>query len=148
MTDRYIVIFEKDFKRNYVHIRDVADCFLYAMDNTAAMAGRPYNLGLDEANYSKEELALKVKKFVPDFYVHFSEIGSDPDKRNYIVSNQRLREAGFEAKRGLDAGIPELITCYRMLGRGAIQECLRRRLCFKRLRRNWLRGTVWPKPRP
>ncbi len=118
VTDHYIVLFEKDFKRNYIHIRDVADCFLHCIENAEAMIGRPYNAGLDAANLSKEELALKVKKYVPDFYIHFAEIGSDPDKRNYIVSNQRLREAGFEAKRSLDDGIVELMKAYRMLGRG------------------------------
>ena len=84
---------------------------------TAQMAGRPYNCGLDAANLSKAELALTIKKFVPDFYIHFAEVGQDPDKRNYIVSNQRLREAGFEAKRSLEQGIQELIKGYRMLKR-------------------------------
>jgi nucleoside-diphosphate-sugar epimerase len=113
--DGYIVIFEKDFKRNYIHIRDVADCFLHCIQNSTSMAGRPYNAGLDEANLSKEELALKVKDHVPNFYLHFAAVGSDPDKRNYIVSNQRLREAGFKAKRTLDDGIIELLKGYRML---------------------------------
>jgi nucleoside-diphosphate-sugar epimerase len=117
-TDGYLVIFEKDFKRNYIHIRDVADCFLYCIENSKRMAGLPYNAGLDAANLSKEELALTIKKHVPKFYVHFAELGSDPDKRNYIVSNQRLREAGFEAKRSLDEGILELLKGYRMFGRG------------------------------
>lgn len=117
LTDRYIVIFEKDFKRNYIHIRDVANCFIHCIENSAGMVGRPYNVGLDKANLSKEELALKIKEHLPDFFVHFSEIGSDPDKRNYIVSNQRLREAGFEAEYSLDAGIRELIKGYRLLGR-------------------------------
>jgi len=71
---------------------------------------------------SKEELALKVKEYVPNFYLHFSEIGTDPDKRNYIVSNQRLREAGFEAKRTLDEGIRELIKGYKMLGRARFKN--------------------------
>ena len=79
------------------------------------MVGRPYNAGLDDANLSKEELALKVKEHVPNFYLHFSEVGSDPDKRNYIVSNQRLREAGFQARRSLDDGIRELLKGYKMI---------------------------------
>lgn len=115
VTDGYIVIFEKDFKRNYIHIRDVADCFVHCIANAAHMVGRPYNAGLDAANLSKEELALKVKDHVPNFFIHFSEVGSDPDKRNYIVSNQRLREAGFVAKRSLDDGIAELLKGYRMM---------------------------------
>jgi nucleoside-diphosphate-sugar epimerase len=121
-TDGYIVIFEKDFKRNYIHIRDVADCFLHCIENAGRMIGKPYNAGLDAANLSKEELAFKVKEYVPNFYIHFSEVGSDPDKRNYIVSNQRLREAGFEAKRSLDDGIQELLKGYRLMGRGQFQN--------------------------
>lgn len=117
LTDRYLVIFEKDFKRNYVHIRDVADCFIHCIENAASMTGRPYNVGLDEANLSKEELALKIREFIPNFYIHFAEVGSDPDKRNYIVSNKRLLEAGFAAHRSLDVGIKELIKGYAMLGR-------------------------------
>ena len=117
LTDRSIVIFEKDFKRNYIHIRNVADLFVYCIENSEKMAGRPYNAGLDEANLSKSELAEKIKSFLPDFYIHYAEIGSDPDKRNYIVSNQRLREAGFEAKLPLEQGIEELIKGFRMLER-------------------------------
>lgn len=117
VTNGYLVIFEKDFKRNYVHIRDVADCFLHCINNFEKMAGCPFNVGLDEANLSKEELALKVKEYVPNFYIHFSPIGSDPDKRNYIVSNKRLKEAGFVAKRSLDEGIKELIKGYQMMHR-------------------------------
>jgi nucleoside-diphosphate-sugar epimerase len=117
VTERYIVIFEKDFKRNYVHIRDVGDCFVHCIDEADSMVGQPYNLGLDAANLSKEELAFKIREYVPNFYIHFAPIGSDPDKRNYIVSNRRLREAGFEARRSLDDGIQELLKGYRMLGR-------------------------------
>ena len=86
------------------------------------MKGRPYNVGLDAANLSKEQLALKVKEYVPNFFIHFSEVGSDPDKRNYIVSNQRLREAGFEAKRSIDDGIKELLKGYRMFGRSPFKN--------------------------
>jgi len=118
----YLVIFEKDFKRNFVHVRDVADCMLHAIRCAARMTGRPYNLGLDSANLSKEELALKVKQYVPNFYIHFAPIGQDPDKRNYIVSNQRLREAGFEARRTLDDGIQELLKGYRMEGRAPFKN--------------------------
>jgi nucleoside-diphosphate-sugar epimerase len=118
VTNRYIIIFEKDFKRNYVHIRDVADCFVHCIDHSNQMVGRPYNVGLDEANLSKEELANKIKEYVPEFFIHYSEIGSDPDKRNYIVSNQRIREAGFEARRTLDEGILELLKGFRMMGPG------------------------------
>lgn len=120
--DGYIVLFEKDFKRNFVHVRDVVDCFIHAMENRAGMVGRVFNLGLDAANLSKAELAEKVKAQVPSFYIHYAEIGSDPDKRNYIVSNERLKQAGFVARRSLEDGIRELIKGYRMLGRGRFKN--------------------------
>ena len=118
VTDGYLVVFEKHFKRNYVHIRDVADCMMYAMDNREKMIGRAFNLGLDNANLTKQQLCEKIQEHVPKFFVHYAEIGEDPDKRDYIVSNQRLREAGFEARRGLDVGIPELVKAYRTLPLG------------------------------
>jgi nucleoside-diphosphate-sugar epimerase len=86
------------------------------------MAGQAYNAGLDDANLSKEELALSIKKQLPNFYIHFAEVGSDPDKRNYIVSNQKLREAGFQAKRSIEEGIGELIMGYSMLGRNPLKN--------------------------
>jgi nucleoside-diphosphate-sugar epimerase len=122
LFDRYLVIFEKDFKRNFIHVRDVADCFLHCLANADSMAGKPYNAGLDDANLSKAELAETIKRFIPDFYIHYAEIGQDPDKRNYIVSNQRLREAGFAATRTLEDGIQELIKGYRMLGRAMFKN--------------------------
>jgi nucleoside-diphosphate-sugar epimerase len=122
VTDHYLVVFEKDFKRNYVHVRDVADCMLHCLTHRVRMAGRAYNVGLDEANLSKEELALAIQRHVPDFFVHFASIGHDPDKRNYIVSNQRLREAGFQATRTVDDGIRELIKGYRMMARSPFRN--------------------------
>ncbi|MGH7893963.1 MAG: NAD-dependent epimerase/dehydratase family protein, partial [Candidatus Binatia bacterium] len=119
VTDGYLVVFEKDFKRNYVHIRDVADCILHAIAHARAMAGRPYNVGLDAANLSKAELAHAIQRHIPTFFVHFAEVGNDPDKRNYVVSNRRLRDAGFEARRSLDDGIAELLKGYGLLSRPA-----------------------------
>jgi nucleoside-diphosphate-sugar epimerase len=122
VKEGYLVIFEKDFKRNFVHIRDVADCMLHAISHADQMKGKAFNLGLDSANLSKEELALKVKQHVHHFYVHFAAIGQDPDKRNYIVSSERLRKAGFVALRSLDEGIVELLKGYRMEGRALFKN--------------------------
>jgi len=113
--DRYLVLFEKDFKRNFVHVRDVADCMLHCIAHADRMRGRPYNVGLDSANLSKEELALKVKEHVPGFYIHFAPIGQDPDKRNYIVSNEKIEKTGFRPKYGLNDGIQELIKGFTIL---------------------------------
>ncbi len=114
VTKRYLVIFEKDFKRNYVHVRDVADCFAYCVEHFARVKDNAYNCGLDEANYSKADLAKLIQAEVPALYVHFAEVGSDPDKRNYVVSNAKLRKAGFEARRSVPSGIRELAMCYRL----------------------------------
>jgi nucleoside-diphosphate-sugar epimerase len=118
----YLVIFEKDFKRNFIHIRDVADCMIHCIAHADRMEGRPYNVGLDSANLSKEELARKVQEHVPGFYIHFAPIGQDPDKRNYVVSSRRLHEAGFVPARTLDDGIKELLKGYAMEGRPLFQN--------------------------
>lgn len=122
LTDGYIVLFEKNFKRNFVHIRDVVDCFIYSIENHKKMIGKAYNLGLDSENLSKKELAGKIKQHLPKFYIDFAEINSDPDKRNYIVSSQRLKIAGFEAKRSLDEGIKELIKGYQLIKRSEFKN--------------------------
>jgi nucleoside-diphosphate-sugar epimerase len=122
VTEGYLVIFEKDFKRNYVHVRDVADCVLHCISNAKQMACRPYNVGLDSANLSKEQLARKVQQYVPELYLHFADIGTDPDQRNYIVSSERLCRAGFAARRSLDDGVQELLKGYRMMGRGLFRN--------------------------
>jgi nucleoside-diphosphate-sugar epimerase len=114
VTKGYLVIFEKDFKRNYVHVRDVADCFVFCVENFDRVRNNAYNCGLGEANYSKADLAKLIQAEVPALYVNFAEVGSDPDKRNYVVSNAKLRRAGFEARRSVPSGIRELVMCYRL----------------------------------
>ena len=115
LNDRAVVIFEGHFKRNYIHIQDIARVFRFALDNFEKMKGRPYNVGLEEANLSKLELAAAIKKYVPDFTFLESPIGEDPDKRDYIVSNQRLLSTGFAPEWSLDRGIRELIKGYTIL---------------------------------
>jgi nucleoside-diphosphate-sugar epimerase len=115
VTDRAMVIFEGHFKRNFIHIQDVARVFAYALENFERMKGRPYNVGLEEANLSKLELCAVIKKHVPAFAYLESAIGEDPDKRDYIVSNQRLLSTGFTTEWSLDRGIVELMKGYRIL---------------------------------
>ena len=112
-----IVIFEKDFKRNFCHVRDIADCFRFCIEHYDTMKGEPYNIGLNEANMSKQELAELIKRHVPGFYIHYAEIGSDPDKRNYVVSNAKINKKGFSAKITLDEGVRELLTGYTILSK-------------------------------
>jgi nucleoside-diphosphate-sugar epimerase len=117
-TDGYLVVYEKDFKRNYVHIHDVAECFCFCLEHFEELKGEVYNLGLDSANLSKEELAMTVKKYVPTVYVHFADVANDPDRRNYIVSSEKMRHRGFSASTSLDVGIDQLLKAYRMLPNG------------------------------
>lgn len=113
--DRCLVLYEQTFKRNFVHIEDVAQAFCFAIEHFDRLAGEPYNVGLDSANISKEELAMRIKQFVPGLYIHAAAVGADPDKRNYIVSNEKLRRKGFEARRSLEEGIQQLLKCCEML---------------------------------
>jgi nucleoside-diphosphate-sugar epimerase len=115
VTDHSVVIFEGHFKRNYIHIQDVANVFLYAIENYDAMKGCPYNVGLDDANLSKLELASVIQKHIPKFTYLEAPIGEDPDKRDYIVSNARLASVGFKPQWSLDRGIKELIKGYTIL---------------------------------
>ena len=113
--DRAVLIFEGHFKRNYIHIRDVARAFLHAIRNFSAMNGKPYNVGLEEANLSKLELCAKIKQHLPNFTFVEAPIGEDPDKRDYIVSNQRILSTGFKTEWDLDRGIRELIKAFTIL---------------------------------
>jgi len=115
VTDRAVVIFEGHFKRNYIHIRDVVKGFEHAIANFSAMRGEAYNLGLSEANLSKLELCAKIREHVPNFVFLEAPIGEDPDKRDYIVSNDKLEATGWRPDWSLDRGIRELLRGYRML---------------------------------
>ena len=115
VKDRFIVIFEGHFKRNYIHIQDVANVFLHSLVNFNTMKGKAYNVGLEDANLSKVELAQKIQKYVGDFQYFEAPIGEDPDKRDYIVSNKRILDTGFRPLHTLDMGIQELCKGYSIL---------------------------------
>lgn len=113
--DRAVVLFEPHFKRNYIHVRDVARAFLHALENFEAMKGQSYNVGLSDANLSKLELCERIQKQLPKFVFLEAPIGEDPDKRDYIVSNAKIESTGYLPAHSLDAGITELIKGYRMI---------------------------------
>ncbi|MCH7864011.1 MAG: NAD(P)-dependent oxidoreductase [Proteobacteria bacterium] len=115
VTEGKLVLFESHFKRNFIHIRDVARAFMHAMDNFEAMKGGPYNVGLSDANLSKKELCEKIQEHVPGFTFEEDALGEDPDKRDYIVSNAKIEATGFAPKYSLDDGIRELIKGYQIL---------------------------------
>jgi len=113
--DRFIILFEEHFRRNYIHIRDVAKAFLFAIDNSNKMIGEPFNVGLSSANLTKRQLCEKIKEYIPDFYIHSAPVGEDPDKRDYIVSNEKLESLGWHPDYTLDMGIIELLKGYKIL---------------------------------
>jgi nucleoside-diphosphate-sugar epimerase len=115
VADRSVIVFEGHFKRNYIHVRDVAKAFMHAIANYASMNNRPYNVGLSEANLSKLELCAKIKEHVPQFVYVEAQIGEDPDKRDYIVSNAKLEATGWQPDWPIDRGIRELVKGYAML---------------------------------
>ena len=113
--DRFVVLFESSFKRNYVHVRDVSRVFLHAIVNFDKMKGQIYNVGLSDANVSKRELCERIQKQVPDFVFLDAPVGKDPDQRNYIVSNAKIEATGFKPVHSLDMGISDLIKGYTMI---------------------------------
>jgi nucleoside-diphosphate-sugar epimerase len=114
-NDRFIVLFEPHFKRNYIHVRDVARAFLHAIDNFPRMKGQPFNVGLSDANLSKFELCERIQQQLPNFVFVESTIGKDPDQRDYIVSNEKIERTGYRPMFSIDAGIAELIKGYSMI---------------------------------
>lgn len=115
LRDRCVVLFEADAKRNYLHVRDAARAFVHVLDNWGLMRNAVYNVGLSDANLSKRELCEKIKKHVPAFTILEAPVGSDPDKRDYIVSNAKIEAFGWRPRFSLDDGIVELIKGFQMV---------------------------------
>jgi len=113
--DRFLVLFEAHFKRNYLHVRDAARAFIHGLKNFNSMEGEPYNVGLSEANLSKFQLCEEIKKYLPDFYFSEAKIGEDIDKRDYVVSNKKIEATGFKTENSLSFGIQELIKGFQII---------------------------------
>jgi nucleoside-diphosphate-sugar epimerase len=120
--DRFIVLFEEHFKRNYIHVKDVAKAFLFGIQHFEKMVGEAFNVGMSEANLSKRELCEKIKTFVPDLYIHSAPVGQDPDKRDYIVSNEKLESLGWKPEKSLSDAIQEIIAAYPLLKLNAFKN--------------------------
>lgn len=115
VNDRFIVLFESHFKRNYIHIRDISRVFRHGIDCFESMRGQIFNVGLSDANVSKLELCQLIQQRLPEFVFIEAAVGKDPDQRNYIVSNAKLEASGFRPAVSLDSGIAELIKGYAMI---------------------------------
>ena len=120
--DGFVVLFEADFKRNYIHVRDVARVFMHGIANFENMKGNVYNVGLSDTNLSKRELCEEIQKQLPKFYFTEAKLHEDPDKRNYIVSNEKIERTGFKPQVSLAEGISELIKGYQIVKRGGFSN--------------------------
>jgi nucleoside-diphosphate-sugar epimerase len=115
--DRSIVLYQAHFIRNYIHVRDVADAFIHCIDHFDLMKGEAYNVGLSDANLSKYQLCEKIKEQLPELYFTEAEIGEDPDKRDYLVSNEKIEKTNYKPKRTIAYGIAELIKGYQIINK-------------------------------
>ena len=115
VNDKTIVLFEENFRRNYIHVRDVSKAFNLGIENFDKMKNEPYNVGLSSANLTKIQLAKKIQTYIPNLYIHSSEIGEDIDKRDYMVSNDKIESIGWSPDYNLDLGIKELIKGYKII---------------------------------
>ena len=113
--DGFIILFEEHFRRNYIHIRDVAKAFIFGIENYEKMKGQPFNVGLSSANLTKRQLCEKINEYLPEFYIHSAAVGEDPDKRDYLVSNEKIESLGWKPDHSLDMGIQELLKGYKIL---------------------------------
>lgn len=114
VTDGYLVLFESHYKRNYIHVQDIARVFSFMIDNYDIAKGQAFNVGLSTANLSKLELAEKIKQYVPELVIHQEEFRKDFDQRNYIVSNEKIESLGWLPEYDLDYGIRQLIKAYKI----------------------------------
>ena len=115
VRDRFIVLFESNFNRNFIHIQDVVNAFIFSINNFDLMKGEIFNIGLSDANLTKKELCEKIKKFIDDFIYFDGTDIKDPDQRDYLVSNKKIEKIGFRPLISLEDGIQELIKGYKML---------------------------------
>jgi nucleoside-diphosphate-sugar epimerase len=115
--DRFVILFEAHFNRNYIHVRDISKAFIHGLNHFDKMKKQPYNVGLSDANLTKLQLCQEIKKLVPEFYFVEATIGEDPDKRDYIVSNEKIEKTGFKPDVSLQKGLQELIKGYQVIKR-------------------------------
>jgi nucleoside-diphosphate-sugar epimerase len=115
LVDSYLVLFEANFKRNYIHVQDIARTFQFIIENYEECKGQAFNVGLSSANLSKLELAEKIKLYVPGLVIKQDDFKEDFDKRNYVVSNEKLESKGWSTIFDLDYGIKQLISAYKFI---------------------------------
>ena len=115
LTDKYITLFEHEFVRNFIHIQDVSSAFEFMIENYDKYQGEIFNVGLSDTNINKKELVERIQKQIPNTSITYSDYFEDPDKRNYVVSNEKIEATGWKPQYSLDDGITELIQAYKMI---------------------------------
>ncbi len=114
-TQGYAVIYESHFLRTFIHVKDIARSFLFAIENQNKMSGNVYNIGSNNMNYSKKEVCELIKLKIPTALFHYADIGEDIDKRNYQVSYEKINSLGFETRISLEQGIDELLKAFKLI---------------------------------
>lgn len=113
--DGFLVLFESHYKRNFIHVHDIARAFYFLIKQMQnGLKGEAYNLGLSDANISKLELANRIKNYIPNLVIYENDFSTDPDQRNYIVSNEKIEKLGFKPEKTLDFGIQQLLEYYQV----------------------------------
>ena len=115
LENGYLVLFESHFVRNYIHVRDIANTFLFMIENYDKCNNNAFNVGLSSANCSKLVLAETIKKYIPELVIVQNDFKQDFDQRNYIVSNAKLESFGWQPQYSLEGGIQELIKGYQLV---------------------------------
>jgi nucleoside-diphosphate-sugar epimerase len=114
VKNRNLIVYEGGFKRTFVHVRDMARSFIFALERWNEVKDDVYKVGHETMNFTKEDVARKILEHV-DYYLHFAEVGSDADQRNYEVSYEKIRKKGFETTVDLDRGIAELVRAAQLI---------------------------------
>jgi nucleoside-diphosphate-sugar epimerase len=114
VKDRSLIVYEKKFMRTFIHVRDMARSFIFAIKNYDKMKNEVYNVGDSRQNLSKEDVCLMIRKQF-DYYLHFAEVGKDVDQRNYMVSYEKIEKLGFRCSVTVEEGIDELIKAAQVI---------------------------------
>lgn len=114
-TEGYAVIYESHFMRTFIHVKDIARVFCFSIENKEIMSGEVYNVGSNSMNYSKKDVCEVIKKILPNSYFNYADVDGDPDKRNYIVSYEKINNLGFDTTITLEEGVNELIKSFPLI---------------------------------
>ncbi|PIQ82936.1 MAG: epimerase [Candidatus Omnitrophica bacterium CG11_big_fil_rev_8_21_14_0_20_64_10] len=111
---KYLVVYEPHFMRSFIHVHDIARSFLFALEHADRMIGQVYNIGAKTMNFSKAQICEMIRKQV-DYYLHYAAVGEDEDKRNYVVSYEKIGGLGYKTTVTVEEGIAELVKGLRLL---------------------------------